>query len=45
MRVPHTHLVWENGEAIIYLLPPYVDQTLKITCENGKEYNEYIAIA
>jgi IS30 family transposase len=31
-------------QAIIYLLRPFVDQTLTITCDNGKEFSEHIAI-
>ena len=32
-------------QAIIDLLRPFVDQTLTITCDNGKEFTEHIAIA
>ncbi|MDP2964554.1 MAG: IS30 family transposase [Pelolinea sp.] len=32
-------------QAIIDLLRPFVDQTLTITCDNGKEFSEHIAIA
>ena len=32
-------------QAIIDLLSPFVDQTLTITCDNGKEFAEHIAIA
>lgn len=31
-------------QAIIDLLRPFVDQTLTITCDNGKEFSEHIAI-
>ena len=32
-------------QAIIDLLRPFADQTLTVTCDNGKEFSEHIAIA
>ena len=32
-------------QAIIDLLKPFVDQTLTITCDNGKEFTEHLALA